>query len=286
MQEVEVRGIDKVYTKMISKPNVDPIELMFAIAKKSVKIDEPLFTDKYLSKFTREQKVKFLKDVIFGRGHKGILEHVTYTFEIWGVSRSMTHQAVRNRIASFLEGSFRYVDPTEGIFEFIFPMELRGNTELKEELRKEYEEDMKTYVSLYKKWFRIGKEKLNLSVDKCKELARTTLPHSSRTTYTFTMNLASLIMLFNKRACTRAEAEFRSVVEPILEAVRSEMPDFLDNIGPYCEMYGYCPEGKSCCGKAPTLDTLKLAYSKQKLEIKGTFVTEPVITASVIKANE
>lgn len=261
MTEIQVVGIDKVYVNLIQKPAQDPIDLMFSMAKKSVKIDEPTFTEAYLSKFSREEKIKFLKKVIFEFGHKGLLEHPFYSFEIWGVSRSMTHQAVRNRIASFLEGSLRYVNPIKtGIFKYIVPMALRGDDPVKAALREEYQKDMERAAELYSKWYLVG-EKLGLEEGRCKELGRTTLPHSSCTTYSFTMNLASLVMLANKRACVRAEEEFRTVVDPIIAIIKEELPGFLDDLGPYCEMYGYCPEGSLSCGQAPTLKQLKDCYN-------------------------
>lgn len=273
--DVKVEGIDKVYVKLINYPGVDPIDLMFATAKKSVKIDQPLFTPEYLSKTTREDKIKFLKTVIFGSGHKSIMEHLSFTFEIWGVSRSMTHQAVRNRIASYLEGSLRYVDPVKDVFRYIVPMSLRKPG--LEDLRTEYEMDMRRQAELYKKWKDIGLNELRLPEGKANELGRTTLPHSSCTTYTFTMNLASIVLLANKRDCVRAEEEFRNVVSPVIDLVDNFLVygtvdvyepyldvnpvKFIDNLGAYCKMYGYCPEGKLSCGKYPTLDQLKKSHT-------------------------
>lgn len=254
-----VLGIDKVYVKLISRPEGDPIDLMFALAKKSVKIDQPLFIPEFLNKFTREQKIKFLIDVVFKRGHKGILEHLNYTFEIWGVSRSMTHQAVRNRIASFLEGSLRYVNVVKGTYRYIVPMALRGNSPELIAARAEYHEDVKQMIGMTKKWYDKGIA-LGLPEFRATELARTTIPHNACTTYGFTMNVAALVMLAQKRECERAEDEFRSVASPIITALKAEIPGFLDHIGPTCQMYGYCPEGKSCCGKAPTLDMLLESY--------------------------
>ena len=44
-------------------------------------------------------------------GHESPLEHVTFTFAIEGVSRTLTHQLVRHRIASlFAMQSQRYVN--------------------------------------------------------------------------------------------------------------------------------------------------------------------------------
>ena len=41
-------------------------------------------------------------------GHISVLEHVTLTFYVEGVSRALTHQLVRHRLASYAEQSQRY----------------------------------------------------------------------------------------------------------------------------------------------------------------------------------
>lgn len=252
--------VDKVKVQLIGGPSTDPIDLMFSLAKKSVKIDEPTFDVDYLSKTSYEDKAAFIVKTAFGSGHFGILEHVNYTFEVWGVSRAMSHQAVRNRIASFLEGSLRYNDPTKAGFKYIVPMDIRDNPVL----RKEYMEDMERAEELYKKWFVVGKS-LGLNDARSKELARTTLPHSACTTYGFTMNIASLVRLFNKRLCVRAEAEFRDVAGEMHKELKAELPVIFDHVGTYCEQYGYCPEGVHSCGRYPTLYELRAGYEGTKL---------------------
>lgn len=247
-------GIDKVYVKMIGQPKGDVIDLIFAICKKSVRLDIT-YTEEYLNKFTREEKIRYIKEVAFERHHSGILEHGCYTFEVWGVSRSMTHQAVRNRIASFLESSLRYNNPTKKEFLYIVPFPIRDNKEQEEEFNK----DMEIISNMYKKWYLVGKEK-GLEDNVCKELGRTVLPQCSCTTYTFTMNLASLLNLFAKRLCVRAEKEFRVVVDAIYATMLQHIPELIEGMTAYCEQHGYCPEGKGSCGRYPTLEDLKAGY--------------------------
>ena len=42
-------------------------------------------------------------------GHESVIEHASATFKISGVSRSLTHQLVRHRLASYTQESQRYV---------------------------------------------------------------------------------------------------------------------------------------------------------------------------------
>ena len=54
---------------------------------------------------------------ILEMGHGSVLEHAVYTFRIWGVSRTCTHELVRHRAGwAYSQLSQRYVDESEGRF--------------------------------------------------------------------------------------------------------------------------------------------------------------------------
>ncbi|MCD8174850.1 MAG: FAD-dependent thymidylate synthase, partial [Phascolarctobacterium sp.] len=59
-------------------------------------------------KISDEQAAKLVRKLV-SMGHFSTLEHVIFTFAIEGVSRVLTHQLVRHRIASYLQQSQRYV---------------------------------------------------------------------------------------------------------------------------------------------------------------------------------
>ena len=48
-------------------------------------------------------------DVALSGGHRSVLEHASFTFEIEGVSRALLAQLTRHRVASFSVESQRYV---------------------------------------------------------------------------------------------------------------------------------------------------------------------------------
>ena len=52
-----------------------------------------------------EERVKSVLRTVLVSGHHSTLEHASYTFAIDGVSRALTHQLVRHRLASFLTRS-------------------------------------------------------------------------------------------------------------------------------------------------------------------------------------
>jgi len=61
-----------------------------------------------LEKMDLEKAKRIIKRVT-GYGHASVIEHASFTFSIEGVSRAMTHQLVRHRIASYTQQSQRYV---------------------------------------------------------------------------------------------------------------------------------------------------------------------------------
>ena len=55
-----------------------------------------------------EERVRSVLATVIKSGHLSTLEHASYTFAVDGVSRALTHQLVRHRIASFNQQSQRY----------------------------------------------------------------------------------------------------------------------------------------------------------------------------------
>ena len=49
-----------------------------------------------------EERIKKILRKTVGSGHHSVIEHASFTFSISGVSRSLTHQLVRHRIASYV----------------------------------------------------------------------------------------------------------------------------------------------------------------------------------------
>ena len=56
-----------------------------------------------------DEQVEKLVAKIVQMGHASTMEHVSFTFGIEGVSRVLTHQLVRHRLASYSQQSQRYV---------------------------------------------------------------------------------------------------------------------------------------------------------------------------------
>lgn len=183
---------------------------------------------------------KFI-DKLKGMGHESPLEHVSFTFAIEGVSRTLTHQLVRHRIASYSQKSQRYV--SENNFEYIVPPSIARDSQAKEK----FENLMCTIRQAYNEL---------ASMDIPKEDARYVLPNATETKIIVTMNARSLFNFFSLRCCTHAQWEIRQLANLMLAEVQKVAPILFKNAGASCKK-GYCPEEGRSCGNAPTLSFLK-----------------------------
>lgn len=165
-------------------------------------------------------------------GHHSVVEHAVFTFSVSGVSRSLTHQLVRHRIASFSQQSQRYVPldkPT-----YVTPPTIAedpGSLEV-------YEKAMEDIWNIYAK----------LSEKVPVEDARYILPNGCTTNITITMNARELLHFFALRCCDRAQWEIREMAEEMLRLCKEVSPTIFENAGAPCTT-GPCPEGEKSCGR-------------------------------------
>jgi thymidylate synthase (FAD) len=182
-----------------------------------------------LEKIDRETaKEKILKVTAYG--HASIIEHASFTFSIEDVSRAMTHQLVRHRIASYTQQSQRYVT-YDTVEKYVTPPSITDNVEAKKIFDKNLERISETYQKL-----------LTLGIPK--EDARFILPNAAKTNIIVTMNARELRHFFNLRCCARAQWEIREVAAEMLKQARKAAPALFENAGPTCVEIGFCPEGK------------------------------------------
>lgn len=90
-----------------------------------------------------EDKVSRFLDLLMDLGHESPIEHVNFTFGVEGVSRTLSHQLVRHRIASYSQQSQRYVRLSQ--FEYIVPPAIENNQAAKDIFIKAMEQDQKYY---------------------------------------------------------------------------------------------------------------------------------------------
>lgn len=181
---------------------------------------------------TSEQIDKLVKK-LREMGHESPVEHVSFTFAIQGVSRTLSHQLVRHRIASYSQKSQRYVSETT--FEYVIPPSIAGDERALEEYNQLMEQIRQTYKSLAEKVHR--------------EDARYILPNACETNLVATFNARSLYNFFKLRCCSRAQWEIRELAKKMLAEVRSAAGILFENAGAQCDIDGTCPEGDMSCGR-------------------------------------
>ncbi len=183
--------------------------------------------------FTKEKIEAFIKKII-ELGHESVLEHVSFTFGIEGISRACSHQLVRHRIASYSQQSQRYVNFDN--IEYIIPNSIKDD----KRFNKKFKSLMKDISIFYKEMTEAGIPP---------EDARFILPNACATKIIVTMNLRELKHFFKLRCCNRAQWEIRELAIKMLRLLKNKIPILFSNMGPSC-LNGPCPEGVMSCGKS------------------------------------
>ena len=153
-----------------------------------------------------EEKLRKVLRIVIDMGHTSVVEHAYFTFAISGVSRALTHQLVRHRIASYSQQSQRYVEQE---MRYVIPPSIA------KEFGKEYEEMMRKIWDFYEKM----KEK-GIPI----EDARYVLPNAAHTKIIVSMNARSLLNFFELRCCLHAQWEIRKLAWKMLKLVRQVAP--------------------------------------------------------------
>lgn len=168
-------------------------------------------------------------------GHSAVLEHWTATFSIEGVSRALTHQLVRHRVASYSQQSQRYVKMEK--FEYVIPHSIENHPEFHVDV---WDELMDEIYECYQELIEAGIPE---------EDARYVLPNACTTNIVVTMNARELRHFFALRCCTRAQFEIRELANRMLALCKEVAPTIFADAGASCVQTGSCPEGKKSCGR-------------------------------------
>lgn len=204
--------------------------------------------DEIMCNLTDKNTNKFL-NMLMSYGHQSPIEHVSFTFAVEGVSRSLTHQLVRHRLASYSQQSQRYVKLNQ--FEYIIPPAIENNEKCRQIYIESMERSQQDYDGianeLIKDYIEKGLDK-RVAEKKAIEDARYVFPNACATKIMLTMNARTLINFFNHRCCERAQWEIRELANEMLKQVKEVAPTLFKYAGPSC-VNGPCPEGKMTCGK-------------------------------------
>ncbi len=196
------------------------------------------------NEFVSTKKQAELVQKIIESGHTSTIEHVSFSFAIEGISRALSHQLVRHRIASYSQQSQRYVDGSE--CNYIIPPAIAKNPAALKRFEDFMQEVGKAYKDIHDLLTEQGRGA------KANEDARFVLPQAAETRIVMSMNCRSLLNFFAHRCCNRAQWEIRNVANQMLEICREILPQVFNQAGAPCEKTKLCPEGKFCCGRYPT----------------------------------
>lgn len=182
---------------------------------------------------------------VLSSGHESPLEHVKFTFAVEGVSRALTHQLVRHRMASYSQQSQRYVKESD--LDYVIPPVFNSDERLREKFLSVMENIQDGYNDLLEILAKKGTEGESANQD-----ARFVLPQAAETKIVVTMNCRELKHFFYHRCCARAQWEIRALANKMLDICREELPEVFQDLGAKCEEFEYCPEGeKFTCGRYP-----------------------------------
>ena len=164
-------------------------------------------------------------------GHLSVLEHVSFSFKVVGLSRAALAQLTRHRLASFDVQSQRYVKLDN--WRAVIPDSISCS-----EFQEEAYECIRNSMDLYQRMTDAGIPA---------EDARYLTPQAITTELVMTMNARELLHFFSLRTCNRAQWEIRRLADEMLKICRKVAPGIFRLAGPGC-VTGKCPE-KRPCGK-------------------------------------
>lgn len=226
----------------------DPMKLIYTAARTCY---SPLTPEHIWSQDISEEKMFALVNDILESGHHSVLEHVSFTFAISGMSRIRSQQLTRHRLMSVSQQSQRYVFVKEN-FEYYIPRGLR--------YQSIYSELMSNLQAAYKELNDSGLDK---------DEARMVLPNATATNLVITVNLRELIHICNVRLCKRASGEFQDLVAMMRKLVVKVIPQMAKYLVPVCVTAGYCSESQDrTCGMMP-LKSDVLQFYKEYKQMKG-----------------
>lgn len=145
--------------------------------------------------------------------------------------------------------SFRYIDKNG--FEWATPKAIRNCPDANER----YEWLMETINGVREDIKQILLDR-DVPASVANEAVNFVLPRATTTSFVIGFTPEALIHFCHKRLCTRAQEFIRELALAMKREVALYEPEFARELIPQCEHLLWCPEGKRCCGRAPTKQEL------------------------------
>ena len=165
---------------------------------------------------------------LINQGHESVLEHVTWTFLLTGVSRAFTHQLVRHRVGfAFSQLSQQYHEETAATF--VEPAHLQRSPQALKAWRSAVALSQESYRTILDSLKELnGTPGLDLQQKEFKRAirsaARSVLPNATETKIVMTANARALRYFFKVRGSIPGDVEMRQVAAALFNAVEAEAP--------------------------------------------------------------
>lgn len=149
------------------------------------------------------------------KGHESVLEHASATFKFTGVSRAMTHQLVRHRIASYSQESQRWVEVDS--LQPVVPSSIQND-----------EKALQIFSGVM--------DYINTAYHKLRELkilpedARFLLPNATPSVIVMTANMREWRSVFKLRLERHAQWEIKRAMGYVLEELKKVCPNIFYDI--------------------------------------------------------
>lgn len=162
---------------------------------------------------------------VLAMGHGSVLEHVSYSFWIQGVSRTLTHELVRHRAGwAYSQLSQRFVDSKSA--RFVVPPAIdelpdgpiRGA--LLRELETSFAKDVDSYISLQENLKELLPEAKKKQVN---EASRSVMANMTETKIVATCNARALRHFLTMRGALGADAEIRRLALAMYTFVKDSL---------------------------------------------------------------
>ena len=208
----------------ISEGGIQELKFIEQIARKCYKSEDRITED--------GESAKQMAKLLVENHHEAMIEHSQLSV-LFTVDRGVSHEVVRHRLASFAQESTRYVNYAKEKFGseiyFINPESGIGlDTKMKDL-------DAETVGMILNEWHQAMYDAENhymkmIELGATPQIARSVLPHSTKTEIVVTANYREWKNIFNLRTPISAHPQMREMMIPLLKDVQNRIPIIFDDI--------------------------------------------------------
>lgn len=189
-------------------------------------------------KRTTNDNAKRYFDNLSSSGHGSVYEHAVFSFFIYGISRSNSHEIVRHRAGTaYSQLSQRYVSGR--VLRFVERPEYQQVPELHERFERRIDAAAREYADVTDELMLLQEEgDPRLTADartdlrkRVQQTARSVLPNETETTLVMSGNVRAWRHMIEMRTAIHAEAEIRALFSRIFLCLRILEPTLFSDYG-------------------------------------------------------